>query len=213
MTQKKKVFILVACLALMLIGTMTTLAYFTDQEKATNTFTVGKVYIDLDEADVDDSTPNADRDQENKYHLLPGQTYTKDPIVHVLADSEECYVYVTVDNQISDIECDDKGYKNIAVQMAENNWEPLKDEKGQQVLKDNKHVYVYKAVVAKNKTQNTDLLVFANFKIDGEKGTNESLKKHNEKDSAIVVNAYAIQAVGFDNAFHEWSTASGEFTN
>lgn len=203
MTQKKKVWLVVASIAILLIGTMSTLAYFTDQEKVTNTFTVGKVHIDLDEKNVDDTLAGLARDQENQYHLIPGQKYVKDPTVHVVPNSSDCYVYVTVDNQIAGIEAatEKEGYKTIADQMKANGWSALAE-------KDGLTVYAYKDTVAQSAAQ-TDLVVFEEFKVDGEKGTNDSIAKH--KDSKIIVNAYAIQAAGFDNALEAWNTASKAF--
>ena len=97
-----------------------TMAYLTSQDQVVNTFTVGNVAITLDETDVD---VNGDKDSEdrvkaNEYKLLPGHTYTKDPIVHVDADSEDCYLFVKVENGIAAIEADTK----VADQMAEKGW-------------------------------------------------------------------------------------------
>jgi len=59
-----------------------TLAYLTATDTVTNTFTVGKVQITLDEAPVDANgeTTDGDRVKKNNYHLLPGHEYDKDPI-------------------------------------------------------------------------------------------------------------------------------------
>ena len=62
-----------------------------------------------------------DKDEGNAYHLLPGQTYTKDPTIHVSDDSEGCYLFVKVENGIKNIE----GGKTIATQMAELRWKPI----------------------------------------------------------------------------------------
>ena len=97
--MKKSKAILMALCAVLLVAAsvMGTLAYLTSTDTVVNTFTVGKVEITLDEADVNaDGTPvqGADRVDANEYHLLPGHTYAKDPIVHVDADSEDCYLFV-----------------------------------------------------------------------------------------------------------------------
>lgn len=83
-------------LAVALVGT---LAYLTDREKVVNTFTVGDVNIKLDEAVVDQNgvAVGTDRTEEgNKYHLIPGQSYVKDPTLTVSEGSEESYVRVLV---------------------------------------------------------------------------------------------------------------------
>ena len=63
--MKKKILVACLCVALAVLTIAgTTLAYLTSQETVTNTFTVGKVEIKLDEAKANaDGTlvPNADR--------------------------------------------------------------------------------------------------------------------------------------------------------
>ena len=84
-----------------------------------NTFTVGNVAITLDEKDVDNSTLGEnDRDKANAYKLMPGHNYEKDPIVHVDANSEDCYLFVKVVNEIANIEAE----KTVAQQMTEKGW-------------------------------------------------------------------------------------------
>lgn len=121
MKKAKKIVALLLC-AVLLIGASVagTVAYLTSQDTVVNTFTVGKVQIELDEADVNeygerlykqgtDETGNlilttdsangaelADRVHENAYKLIPGRTYVKDPLVTVKGGSEDCYVYVVV---------------------------------------------------------------------------------------------------------------------
>lgn len=100
MKKHTKVLLTLLCAVLLVVGSvMGTLAYLTSQDSVTNTFTVGDVDIFLDETDVDengDPIEGKDRVKENLYHLLPGHTYTKDPMVTVEADSEESYVRMLV---------------------------------------------------------------------------------------------------------------------
>lgn len=105
MKANKKALALVLC-ALMLVAASVfgTLAYLTDTDAVTNTFTVGKVDIKLDEADVNiygEAIDDAERVAANEYHLIPGHTYTKDPMVTVLAGSEESYVRMMVEINFS----------------------------------------------------------------------------------------------------------------
>ena len=100
MKTRSKALLLTLCAVLLVAASvMGTMAYLTSTDSVTNTFTVGKVAIKLDEAKVTtDGKPvaGADRVQANEYKLLPGQTYTKDPTVTVLKDSEESYVRMKV---------------------------------------------------------------------------------------------------------------------
>ena len=76
-----------------------TIAYLTDTDTVTNTFTVGNVAITLDEAKVDEygkAVTPAERVDANTYKLIPGHNYTKDPTVTVLKDSESSYIKMTV---------------------------------------------------------------------------------------------------------------------
>lgn len=93
--KKKTILTILSFIMVAMISVMGTLAYLTDSESVTNTFTVGQVDIVLDEADVDENgeiIEGSDRVKENKYHLIPGQNYTKDPTITVQANSEDSYI-------------------------------------------------------------------------------------------------------------------------
>lgn len=100
MKNMKKILTVACAMALSAaIAVGGTLAYLTSTDKVVNTFTVGKVAIQLDEAEANpDGTlvDNADRVKANSYKLLPGHTYAKDPMVTVLEGSESSYIKMTV---------------------------------------------------------------------------------------------------------------------
>ena len=121
MKKAKKILALLLCAVLLIGATIAgTVAYLTSTAKVENTFTAGKVKITLDEAKVDEYgevymkdsgekdddgnviyVPVAEGDEEarvsgNKYKLVPGKTYIKDPTIHVSADSEECYLFAKI---------------------------------------------------------------------------------------------------------------------
>ena len=202
--KARKILVSLAALALVAaISIGGTLAYLTSKATVTNTFTVGNVAITMDETDVDDSTEDAARDTENSYHLLPGKEYTKDPIIHVDANSESCYLFVTVDNLISGIEATNN---NVAAQMAENGWVNAGVEG-----KANLYVYVGTAEGASASkpavvAAGADVDVFETITIDGNV-SNTTLASYAGK--TITVNAYAIQAEGFSNktAAEIWTAA------
>lgn len=115
--MKKKILTLSLVIALLATCVGGTLAYLTDTEAQTNTFTTGNVYIDMDEAKVKKdadktSTTYGDliADGTNRtsdpqtYHLYPGMKVTKDPTIYVRA-SEPAYVaaIVTVTGQLLDL--------------------------------------------------------------------------------------------------------------
>ncbi len=182
MRTKTKALVLALCAVLLVVTTVfVTMAYLTSEDSVQNTFTVGEVTISLDELDVDDSDNDGsttDRDKANEYKLIPGKTYTKDPTIHVGANSEDCYLFVKVENGLVDAEAD--GSTTIEAQMTANGWSLVAGET---------NIYVYKEIVSKN----TDVVVFSNFTIDGKTVV------ANFKDAEINVTAYAIQAEGFEN--------------
>ena len=202
--KARKILVSLAALALVAaISIGGTLAYLTQQKTVTNTFTVGNVTITMDETDVDDSTKDAARDTENSYKLLPGKTYTKDPIIHVDTNSESCYLFVTIKNEIAAIE---DANNSVEKQMEAKGWAKVTGVTGVENL------YVYigtekNASDPKVVAAGADVTVFDQIVIKGEGVTNESLAAYTGK--TIVVKAYAIQAEGFSNksAAEIWTAA------
>lgn len=212
MKKSMKALLIALCAVLLVAGSIFgTLAYLTSTDAVTNTFTVGKVEITLDEAKVDkygkplDSSGNvvtdiaaAARVDANEYKLIPGHEYTKDPTVTVKADSEECYVFVKVIN----------GLGSDATLTISSDWTALSGV-------DN--VYCYKEKVATSSSDTKLTSVFTKFTLgatvdvstyatntDGkvvESSSSTDLKK-------ISVDAYAVQADGFSSAAAAWTAAN-----
>lgn len=198
-SKLRRILLTLACAVLLVsLSVGATLAYLTSTTApVTNTFTVGKVKIDLDEAPVDlygkvTSDKAEDRVKANEYKLLPGHEYAKDPTVHIDPKSEECYVFVTVENGIAAIETTVEA-DTIAAQMAEN-WNNVEG-----------NVWVYKTTA----TASQDLVVFEKFVIDGshKESVLAAYAKQYDADGnyiegtgeEIVIKAYAIQADGLDD--------------
>lgn len=176
MGKKTKALLLALCAVALVVTTVfSTMAYLTSNDSVTNTFTVGKVAITLDETDVTNNTSS--RVKENAYHLLPGNTYMKDPTVHVAANSEDSWIFVKVDNQIADIEAD----RTIDAQIKANGWTELK-------------AGVYYKTYTKNAAVE-DMAVFESFTI---KGDVDNTKLKDYDNTSVVVKAYAIQQAGFE---------------
>lgn len=193
MKTARKALMLILCAALLVSATvMGTLAYLTSQDTVTNTFSVGNVKIDMDETDVDNSTPNKDRDTENAYRLLPGQEYIKDPIITVDPASEDAWVFIQVVNEIANIEADEN---KVADQIVANGWTEL--EAG-----------VYYKKVLKTDTDKS-LEVFETVTI-GEDVNNTTLARYEGK--TVVVTAYAIQVAGFETDVEgAWDAVYAEY--
>ena len=191
----KKALLLVLCAILLVVASvMGTLAYLTDSGKVVNTFTAGKVYITLDEAitNVDGKPLDAEdgnivdlaqaarkagevnQSIGNKYHLIPGSNYTKDPTVTVEANSEACWLFIKVENGISAIE----GGTTIAQQIADNDWIELDGVSG---------VYYRRHMESQTDQK---YVVFTNFTVASEKN-NADLNA--VKDNNVTVTAFAVQ--------------------
>lgn len=208
MKARNKILLLALCMAaLIAVSVLGTMAYLTSTDTVTNTFTVGKVAITLDEAKVNDAgvavTP-AERVKANSYKLMPGHSYTKDPTVHVTDGSENCYIFVKVENGISAFEAANEestdGYKTIATQIITNGWTKLAD---------NDNVY-YRSYTNGENAQKS-FTVFSNFKIadnaNNAEATKTSWNAVTAENTKITVTAYAIQADGFADAAAAWTAA------
>ena len=192
MKTKTKALALALCAVLLVVSTVfVTMAYLTSKDSVTNTFTVGKVTITLDEAKVTadgEKVQGADRVKENKYHLIPGHFYVKDPTIHVANGSEECWLFVKVENGLANAEA--SGATSIESQMANKGWTKVEGT----------DVYAY----ATKQAAGANVIVFDSFTIAGT--TDVSLYE----DAKIIVTAYAIQADGFATAAAAWADAGAE---
>ncbi len=195
MRTKTKALVTALCAVLLVVASvMGTMAYLTSQDTVKNTFTVGNVKITLDEKDVDKDQNTADnvtlptgevRDKANKYHLIPGNTYVKDPTVHVDANSESCWLFVKLENGLKNI----VDTKTIEAQMDENGWT---------VLDAANNIYAYKDIVAAGANK----VVFESFKLKGD----AEVARYANAD--ITVTAYAVQADNFATAQAAWAAAN-----
>lgn len=205
MKTKNKALLLALCaVSLVTASVLGTMAYLTDNKMVTNTFTVGSVAITMDETDVNtDGTPvegeNVDRVTANEYKLLPGHTYVKDPQIHVAPTSEDCYLFVKVNNQIAAIEATDA---TVASQMTMNGWKEVDGQTG---------VYVYVGTGAGANaplavSAQANIHVFEKLVIDG---SVDSTKLNTCDGKTITVNAYAVQKDGFvgKSAAEIWTAA------
>lgn len=190
MKTKKKALLMTLCAVMLVVASvMGTMAYLTSTDSVTNTFTVGNVQITLDEAKVnlDGSldTTATNRVKANSYKLLPGHAYTKDPTVHVDANSEQCWLFVKVEDGLAAIE----DTTTIADQMTAKGWTPIAS---------GSNVYAYGTKV----NAGEDIPVFDSFKIKGDAVVS------GYANAQIVVTAYAVQTDGFATATAAWE-ASG----
>lgn len=208
--MKKKILVACLCVALAVLTIAgTTLAYLTSQDKVVNTFTVGNVQIKLDEAKANaDGTlvANADRVKANSYKLIPGHTYTKDPMVTVLSGSESSYIKMTVTfSKAAELDAifapNGADMTSIFNGYDSTNWN-YKGNTENATANTRTYEFWYKEAVA---APTTDVALDALFDSITVPGTITSTQLETIKGMTITVNAYAIQADGFATPEAAWA--------
>lgn len=198
MHRKLKIAGITFASLLLFVGVPTTLAYMTDAEQATNTFTVGKVTIDLTEPDY----PGNDTDETKG--LLSGQEVPKNPTVtNTGANDAVVFLKVTVpvenakhakddyETKAQEVfylktdENDDTVYEN----SFDENWIELTEyEEGTDYTRSTRtYVFGYKTKVEPEKSTTA---LFDKVQVRG-LYWDESVSGQKEK---ITFDAYAIQA-------------------
>ncbi|MCC2164700.1 BspA family leucine-rich repeat surface protein [Clostridiaceae bacterium CLA-AA-H274] len=188
-SKKQLLRTLIACGLVLSVAAGGTVAYLTDAETATNTFTVGKVKIDLEEPGY----PGNDSDDVK--NIIPNQEIVKDPQIENTGNNDalvflrvevpqETFTELNADNNVGEKKLQDLfKLKNVSDQ-----WELLRTETvaGEDGKAKTSYVYGYKKILGKDAT--TDKL----FQKVQMKNAVESDLSGNVED--IVVTACAIQA-------------------
>ena len=203
--MKKKIFIIAVavCLAVLSIAG-SSIAYFTDTEEYTNTFTAGNVDIKLtykgvetnDGVEVDDVIELADT------HVYPGQTYPINAVITNIG-SEKAYVgaiiTLTDDADITAIVGVNGGTDNYPVAIRKF-LDGLADDGftvKTAVSTDNKvlTIYVVKEVALDENGGSTTTCTLFNNVVIPKEWDNDEMKAFN--GFKLNVTAYATQIVGF----------------
>ncbi len=213
MKTKRKALLLTFCAVLLVVASVLgTIAYLTANDTVTNTFTVGQVAINLDEAKVTEDgkavTP-AERVKANSYKLLPGHTYTKDPTVTVLKGSEFSYIKMTVTfteaKELDDIFAPNgANLTSIFNGYDDANWIAKGDTKDADA-NTRTYEFWYKEAVG---APTTDVKLDALFKSITVPNDITGEQLATIQGMTITVNAYAIQADGFKTAEEAWDAFS-----
>lgn len=203
---------LIAGIALALVaalGVGATLAWLTDEESVTNTFTVGNISITLDEADVNEYGQKlndqgkvaeagdelADRVVSNEYKMVPGMDYVKDPIVTVDEGSEDCWLFVKVaeeGNALGEGKFIEWDIGPLWTELEEGIWYAEYDADANPLVSKYNVITGGEITINENTTKE-HMDAFAN-------GTAKP---------SLAFTAYAVQKAGFDTAADAWSATFG----
>lgn len=191
MKKAKKVLLLVLC-AVLLVGAsvMGTLAYLTSQDTVTNTFTVGKVEIKLEEYKVDAQTGKKTADVVEgltDLELVPGRVIEKNPFITVASTSETCWLFVKIENNL--------GNAVTINGLSDNGWNPVEDNPGY-------YQYTYSV------SAGTVVSVFNSVTCDSAQ-TYEQLNGIANKN--ISITAYAVQSEGVSSQ-DAWGALGKHYT-
>lgn len=94
LSKTKILIVSIVILAVFFTAISGTIAWLTSKsETVTNTFTYGDINISISETDTKDD----DKLNTNTYEMIPGNKITKDPLITVKENSENCYLFVKLD--------------------------------------------------------------------------------------------------------------------
>ena len=189
MNKKKTIIAAIVLLLVLLVGGA--IAYFTDSETKTNTFTIGNIDISLTETAYDALT------QAQRENLMPGQEVAKDPVIKNESAANKAYVFAKVEAPCST----DATSKEAFDIEINDGWYLMTD--GTCASGKVTRIYAYGsdsamtelAAGASAPVLFKDSKVTVNENIDGSE-TGLGFKDGEEKNLNVVVTAYGIQVDG-----------------
>lgn len=183
--MRKSQKLMLICLMLTLITVVTVVPTYSwlssTSQPVVNTFAGGAISIKLDEALVDTDGQaiegeGAQRVNSNSYKYVAGAVLEKDPTPTVLKGSEECYVFICVENGLN---------KLFTINYDTQSWLKVAEADG-------KAVYVYSTKVDASQSE-TDIVlnpIFTTVTVSNEL-TAEDIETLGEK--TLSATAYAVQ--------------------
>ena len=192
MTLRKKLLITIACLSVILCTLVTgTIAWLTDETTSIkNEFAPSTINIELAESE------NLD------LQMVPGATIKKDPVVTVTANSEACYLFVQINENLGAWDALGKAFTDYLTYTVAAGWESL-----------NGYVGVYYRTVSTSGNQQ-DFHVLADDQVTvGPSVTKGMMDMLYNQDGSVkeavlptlTFTAYACQGEGFDSAAAAWT--------
>ena len=162
-----------------------TIAYLVSKPAAiTNVFSIGDINAELAETEKD-------------FHIVPGVDIAKDPVATVKANSEDCYLFVKLDEANWPAYTDANGRK-VEYAIA-NGWTELEDGVYYREVSKSDSDVSFHILKDDKVTVSTSLT-----KAEAE----EMLKPENGKPQ-LTVTVYAVQKAAVDSAAQAWTIAKG----
>ena len=185
--------LLAACVMIMGSAAGGTLAWLVNKTApVTNVFTSSFIDVELTESDTDDDDEDPGT---NSYVMLPGASITKDPVVTVIASSEDAWLFVKLDKS-------DNFDTFLAYDMAD----------GWTVLDSDASVFWRK--VSKADTDQAFAVIRDNTVLVQPNVTAYMLNTLSpETRPTLTVTAYAVQQTGVETAEAAWALALSESMN
>ncbi len=202
MNKKKTLLLAIVLIGILVVGS--TLAFLTDTQTTTNTFTIGNVAIELTEPSW-----NAD----NAKDLMPKATIAKDPTIKNTG-SNAAYVFLKVEVPKAEVTVDGTAStKELFTHTANEGWYQV--SKNETDTTKNVYIYAYatdaSTITKLEKNTSTTKALFDNVTLIDF----DSLGNDVEPTQNIVVTAYAIQTEniveGAATPANVWSVISTEF--
>lgn len=187
MKKSKKFLALLLSLAVIAVTTVTPAFSWLSakSERVVNTFAGGAISIILDEAPVgpDGSEIPGDRVTENHYKYVAGAVLDKDPTPTILKGSDECYVFLCIENELSD---------KFSLNIDTDSWKSVAQSDG-------KTLYVYSTRIDASQADKDVVLnpIFTKVTVS-ENLTAEDIEALGEK--TLCVTAYAVQTEALSSA-------------
>ena len=174
-----KVLTIALCAAMLVAGSIAgTLAYLSMKtDTKANTFTAGNINIELEQATALDTSK-----------MVPGMTYTVDPVVTVKANSEKCWLFIKIEKTAN--------FDTFLNYEMADGWTALDP------LKDDVFYRVVDATVA-----DTEFAVIKNNTVTADADCTKAQYDSLSANLDLNFTAYAVQFFGFDTAAAAWTEA------
>jgi hypothetical protein len=184
-----------------------TIAWLTDKTPTIeNTFNPSNIKVALTES-------NAENNKQD-FKMIPGKTYAKDPKVTVAANSEDCYVFVEIKEDLGawdEFKTDGKTFKSFLDYSLASGWTAVPGTTGVYYIEATANTEKYILAGGTGEYLNGQITVKGNTVT---KAMMDKLYVQNAVKPTLTFTAYACQKEGFENdVAAAWAAASANPTN